>query len=104
MRATGKRGDSLDGTTRRANYSLIEALVLAKAIVLGNALGIGDHFRNRPLIVSTFCKRLCFGILMLGFSVLENLIAGWWCGKNYGAVLQSNLGEGLAELLTRVLE
>jgi hypothetical protein len=77
--------------------------VLAKAIVVGNSLGIGDHFRNRPLIVSTLYRRLCFGILMLGFSVMENLIAGWWCGKNSGAVLQSILREGLAALLTRLL-
>ena len=98
-----RKGDSLGRTTRRANCSLVEALALTKAIVLGNALGIGDHFRNRPLIVSTLYKRLRFGILILGFAFLENLIAGWWCGKNSSAVLQSILEDGLAELLTRVL-
>jgi hypothetical protein len=75
-RATGKKGDALDGTTRQANYSFVKALVLAKAIVRGKALGIGDHFHNRPPIISTLYRRLYFGILMLGFSVQEQMPTG----------------------------
>jgi hypothetical protein len=45
-------------------------------MALGNAHGSGDHFRNRPLIVSTLYRRLSFGILMLGLSVLEQVPTG----------------------------
>ena len=100
--ATGKKSDSLDGTTRRANYSLVEALVLAKAIVLGNALGIWDHFRNRPLSSRPFTKGSvsAFSCWVLGPGKPDCRLV---VREESGAARQSILGEGLAELLTRVL-
>ena len=84
-------------------YSLIEALVLAKVIVFGSVLGLGERFRDRPLIVPTLYKTLCFGVLVLAFSVLEHLIDGWWHGETAGAAVEAILRQGQWEMLTRVL-
>ena len=84
-------------------YSLIEALVLAKVIVFGSVLGLGERFRDRPLIVPTLHKTLCFGVLVLAFSVLEHLIDGWLHGETTGAAVEAILRQGQWEMLTRVL-
>ncbi len=34
-------------------YSLVEALILAKVIIIGEGLGIGERFADRPLILPT---------------------------------------------------
>ena len=72
-------------------YALIEALVLAKVIVFGSALGLGERFRDRPLIVPTLYKTLYFGVLVLAFSVLEHLINSWWHGETAGAAVEAIL-------------
>ena len=41
-------------------YTLFEALVLAKVIIVGESLGIGERFSNQPLIFSTLYKTLLF--------------------------------------------
>src|SRR5689334_1715334 len=69
-------------------YSLIEALVLAKIILLGRFLRLGGKFGNRPLIVPTLYKTLCFGLFVLAFSILEHIVLGWWHGNNLTTVFE----------------
>jgi hypothetical protein len=83
--------------------SILEALVLAKAIVFGSVLGLGERFSRRPLIVPTLYKAVCFSVLVLVLAVLERLGSGWWYGKNFGAELEGIVGPGLWEILARVL-
>jgi hypothetical protein len=84
-------------------YNLIEALVLAKVIVLGRLLRLGERFSNRPLIVPTLYKTLWFSGLVFGFSVLEHLVVGWLHGKATGVILNEILDEGVWEILARTL-
>ncbi len=83
--------------------SLVEALVLAKVIVLGKALRLGERFSDRPLIVPTLYKTACFSVLVLAFAILEHLGSGWWNGKNSREVFAEMFDEGLWEILARVL-
>jgi hypothetical protein len=62
----------------RYGYSLIEALVLAKIVLIGRYLRLGEGFRQHPLIVPTLYKTLWFSTFVLVFCVLEHLILGWW--------------------------
>jgi hypothetical protein len=87
----------------RYGYVLFEALVLAKVVVLGSVLRVGERFRHRPLIVPTLYKTLCFSILLLGFTVLEHLIAGWFHGKATSAILNEILDRSRWEILAQVL-
>jgi hypothetical protein len=82
-------------------YSLVEALVLAKVIVLGSVLRIGERFRNRPLIVPTLVKTLGFSVLVLVFSFLEHLVVGWLHGKATGVIFNEFLDQGTWEILAQ---
>ncbi len=84
-------------------YSLVEALILAKVIVFGSALGIGERFRGRPLIIPTLYKTVCFSLLVLAFSILEHLIEGWIHGKTTRTAWDALLDQGVWEILARAL-
>ena len=84
-------------------FSLLEALVLAKLIVFGSILGLGERFSHQPLIVPTLYKTACFSVFVLAFTILEHFAAGWWHGKTAGAVLGELFDHGLSEVLARVL-
>ena len=42
-------------------WALLKALVLAKVILIGEILHLGERFHDRPLLVSTLWKTLMFG-------------------------------------------
>jgi hypothetical protein len=81
-------------------YSLIEALVLAKVIVLGRVLRLGERFQDRPLWVPTLYKTFWFSLLILIFSIVEHAVSGWFHGK---AGLSEIFSQGVWELLARTL-
>jgi hypothetical protein len=55
----------------------IEALVIAKVILIGKMFGFSRRFEDKPLIVPLLYKSILFGILVLLFGVVEHLIEGW---------------------------
>jgi hypothetical protein len=61
-------------------YTLIEALVLAKVIIVGESLGIGERFAHRPLIFPTLYKTLLFAFCVLVLGILEHLVTGFLHG------------------------
>src|SRR5262249_42925234 len=52
----------------------IEALVIAKVILVGRMFGFSRRFENRPLIFPVLYKTLLFGVLVLLFGVVEHLV------------------------------
>ena len=74
-------------------YALIEALVLAKIILIGEALHYGDRFEDKPLIVSALYKSLAFGFLALLAHVLEHVIHALVEGASPAAALARQPGE-----------
>lgn len=84
-------------------YNFVEAFVLAKVIILGRMLRLGDRFRNHPLIVPTLYKTAWFGLLLLAFSLLESLISGWLHGKTARAIFHEILDQDVWEILARTL-
>lgn len=83
--------------------SLIEAAVLAKVIVVGNFLRLGEGFVRSPLIIPTLYKTLWFSALVMAFKILEEVLIGWWEGQNFSSLLGGVFTEGLAEKLARVV-
>ena len=82
-------------------YNTIEALVLAKVILIGDLLHIGEKFKERPLIVPTLFKALAFGLFVMAFSSAEFLVKGLIHGADLAAAWQDLLvkqrGERLAQ-------
>lgn len=58
--------------------ALIEALVIAKVVLIGKMFGIGRRFDDSPLIVSVLYKTVLFSVFVLVFGVLEHLVEGWF--------------------------
>src|SRR5450755_1460457 len=46
-------------------YSLIEAMILAKVILIGEALKLGERRADEPLIIPTLYKAFMFGLLVV---------------------------------------
>ena len=83
--------------------ALIEALVVAKVVLVGKMLGITHHFENRRLIVPVLYKTVLFAILVALFSVAEHVVEGWIKGKGLLGGLREVEGLGLREIAARML-
>lgn len=84
-------------------YSLVEALVLAKVLLVGDLMHLGERFRNRPLIIPTLYKTLVFSLFVLAFSILEHLVVGLFHGKDVAVIIQEFASQGAAEILAKIL-
>ena len=58
------------------NYGIavIEALVIAKVVLIGRMFGFSRRFEDSPLIVPVIYKTILFSILVLLFGVAENTV------------------------------
>ena len=56
--------------------TIIEALVIAKVIILGDLLKVSQQFRDRPAIVPTLFRSFIFAIFILIFSSAELFVKG----------------------------
>ena len=84
-------------------FALIEALVIAKVILIGKAIGVGRRFEQGPLFLSVLYKSILFGILVFLLGVLERLVEAWIHKTGWAGVLQGITDLGLYELLARVV-
>ena len=55
----------------------VKALVLAKFMLIGRMLHVGERFRNKPLIWPTLYHSLMFLVVLLILTTLEELIVGF---------------------------
>jgi hypothetical protein len=83
--------------------SLVEALVVAKVILVGKMFGFSRCFEQKPLIVPVIYKSILFGLLVLLFAILEHVIEGMIRSHSAFSGLLSLASLGVDELLARVL-
>lgn len=77
--------------------ALINALVLAKIMLLAEAAqvgtwSIGRHLRKGPLAVVILYRALLFAAILIGANVLEVVLVGAWHGKTVSEVLPEIAG------------
>jgi len=82
---------------------LIEALVLAKVILIGEALRLGRRLEDNPLIVPTIYKSVVFTLFVGVFSVVEHTIEGLIDGRGWAGGVEEIFSKGQYELLARCL-
>ena len=82
-------------------FAVVEALILAKVILVGQALGLARRFENPPLMKSVLFKCLIFGLFFLGFTILEHVIEGLLRHKGWADITHSLLSAGRDEILAR---
>jgi len=84
--------------------AILEGLILAKVIMVGDALGLGQRiFKDKPLIYPTLFKSIIFTCLVGVFAMVEGTIKGWFKGGGWmGWLIELHL-EGAHEFLARCL-
>jgi hypothetical protein len=83
--------------------ALVEALVIAKVVLLGKMAGFGRRFEQLPLIVPVAYKSIAFGVLVMLFSILEHVVEGMLRHHSGLSGLRDLASLGVDELLARVL-
>jgi hypothetical protein len=83
--------------------SVIQAMVLAKVIVVGRALRLGRRLKDHPLIVPTIYKAIVFSIFVALFGVVEHTIIGSLHGKGIAGGFEELASTGKDELLARCM-
>jgi hypothetical protein len=84
-------------------YSIIEALILAKVILIGEALKLGERHANKPLIIPILYKSFVFGLLVVAFTVLEKLVSGAIHHRDLQEIALDTVSKGRDEILARIL-
>ena len=83
--------------------AVIEAAVLVKVILLGEAAGAGRKYEDKPLIIPTLHKTVVFAIWVVGFKVVEHIIEGFLRGKGLAGGFNDLIGQGGYEILANGL-
>jgi len=83
------------------NYwvAVIEALILAKVIMIGAVVRLGRGLEDKPLIYPTLYKAVVFTLLVIAFAVIEHAVKGLWRGVGLMGGLAEFFGKGFHELL-----
>ncbi len=55
-------------------FALINALMITKVVMIGEMAKVGARYESRPLLVSALYKALLFGLLVLAFHFVEELV------------------------------
>jgi hypothetical protein len=85
--------------------ALIEALVIAKVVLIGRAIGL-DKLCDRgggPLILPVVSKSAIFALLATLFAVLENVVEGLIRKKDWASITSNGFGVGSLELFARTI-
>ncbi len=83
--------------------ALVEALVLAKIILLGEAARLGRRHEDKPLIIPTLHKTVVFGIWVIGFKILEHFISALVRGHGLAGGFHDLINENVYEILANAL-
>jgi hypothetical protein len=87
------------------NYwvAVIEALILAKVVMIGDVARLGRGLENKPLIVPTLYKTVIFTLFVEAFTVLEHAIKGLFTGTGFMGGITDFFGKGSHELLANCI-
>lgn len=81
-------------------FALINALVMAKVMLLAELFDVGRHFRRWPLLITILVEAASYTVLFLAVHVLERVLVGLYHGESVSTSMPSFGGGGLAGLLT----
>ncbi len=84
-------------------FSFFEAMVLAKVIMLGDFLKLGERFNDKPLVFKTLYKSFCMSLLALVFSIVEYSAEGLIKSGELSGILEEIVVRGRGEMLSHSL-
>jgi hypothetical protein len=83
--------------------ALVEAMVIAKVVLIGRLFGFSRRFDHLPLIVPVIYKALLFALLVLLFGLLEKTLDGLIHHEGLAGGLHRVAGVGRYEIGARTL-
>ena len=83
--------------------AVLEALVLAKVILIGDALHLAERLEDKPLIVPTVYKAVGFTLWVALFTVLEHMVGGLLRHQGLAGTVEELLNTSKYEVLGKSL-
>ena len=80
-------------------FAFVNALVLAKVMLIAEDLNLGGWLQDRPLIWPILHESLVFALLFIAVHYLEHIIVGWFHDETISASVPAVGGGGLAGLV-----
>lgn len=84
-------------------YAIFQAMALGKIVLIGEVLGLGRRFHDRPLIVPTVFRSLVFCAVVLVFTVVEHMARALFHGQSIGDGVDDFLAMGWAHIVSSLL-
>ena len=94
---------SYDITYTNYGFAVIEALILAKVIMIGEVARLGRGLEGKPLIYPTLYKTVVFTLFVAVFTLIEHGVKGLWKGEGFTSGIVDFLGKGSNEILANSL-
>jgi len=88
-----------DITYTNYGFAVIEALILAKVIMIGDVVRLGRGLERKPLIYPTLYKTVVFTLFVAVFTLIEHGIKGLWKGEGFTSGVVDFFGKGSNEIL-----
>lgn len=73
-------------------FAIINALVFAKVLLVGEEVHLGKRFENRPLIYPILYKSFIFSVVLISFHMIESAVVGKWHGQTLAESIPPLLG------------
>jgi len=83
--------------------AIVKALLLAKFMLVGRALKIGERNTTSPLIWPTLHRAFAFLVLLVILTIIEEAVVGLFHGQSITASLRDLVGRRLEETLAGYL-
>jgi hypothetical protein len=84
-------------------FAFVQALIIAKVVLVGRMFAFTHRFDDRPLIVPVLYKSVLFGLLVVAFAVIEKVVEGWVHGEGLLGGLRTFRDTGAYEVAARVV-
>ena len=75
-------------------FALINALALAKVVLVAEFFHVGDTLKNRPLIYPIMFKSAVFAVILVCFHITEETLIGVLRGKTLSQSIPADIGGG----------
>jgi hypothetical protein len=82
--------------------ALLNALALAKVVLVAQELHFGEWFNEAPLIYTTLFKSAAFALVLGCFKILEEVLIGLYHGQNFGESIRAVGGGTLSGILVQM--
>jgi hypothetical protein len=92
-----------DITYTNYGFAVIEALILAKVIMIGDVFRLGRGLERKSLIYPTLYKTVVFTLFVAVFTLIEHGVKGLWKGEGFTSGIVDFFGKGSNEILANSL-